>query len=81
MHSVFLNDNKKSAAYFTGDLFVPIKGCTINVIVIKSAKGTSANALDNFCKRELRFFCVSPKSRFIKDFNDFLIISAEVMPK
>lgn len=37
MHSVFLNDNKKGA-YFTGDLFVPIKGCIINVIVIKSGK-------------------------------------------
>ena len=56
MHSVFLNDNKKSAAYFTGDLFVLIKGCIINVIVIKSAKGTSANALDNFCKSGLSFF-------------------------
>lgn len=39
MHSVFLNDNKKSAAYFTGDLFVPIKGYVVNVIVIKSGKG------------------------------------------
>ena len=61
MHSVFLNDNKKGA-YFTGDLFVPIKGCIINVIVIKSAKGTSANVLDNYCKRGLSFFCSLQKA-------------------